>query len=1066
MINLVDGDIVDPWSTTIKEAEELFDLFEPDIFCGYMDKDYNLAVAEYLALLPTNIHQDFINNSRIMELMKSERALGVFVKKEWTGIHRHQLELEVDENMPNIIKPLSRRINPKIYDIARKEFERLSGYFYRDSDSSIASPLVIAEKATHPFIRFCGDYKVINKYLKKGHYPIPHIEDEINRIMGFKIFLDIDLRNAFHQVRLSEKSSKLLSIVTPWGQKEPLFMPEGIIGGTQKMQQVLRDIFIDQETEPYTIQIHDNILILANDYDEACVKLEKFLDRALEYGVSLKMEKTKMGFNQVYFFGYICEHNKKFLSPERKEALSSIPFPNHENSAKKKKAMQSLLGCGVYFRNFVPDYAIYAQPLYDATKDSFDWNNPELVDILKEQHAIFINKLVDAQELFYPDYDLPWILQTDASISGLGGVLLQEKEDILQPIYFISKAHSKSAQGWSTIQQEGHSIYYCVKKLAHLLYGKDFLIETDHNNLRYMEQSINPMIIRMCLYLRAFDFKIKHISGSKNKMADFLSRIFEDNKDLESVQILTESAKDYLKQIHNTKEGHFGVDRTWKKLNQLFPGHAISIEDIHEFIAQCETCIKNRHKSQTDQITPIYRPLPKLHTLHIIGIDYLTITPTSAKGNNGLYVVRNLTTKLTDIYPATSHDAQQAATSVYQYITTYGLFECIISDPGSDFTSKLVELLNSYLGLQHYISIVDRHESNGVERTNKEIIRHLRDYVFDTRILNNWDNPIPLCTIKYFLNHLISSETGISPYEATFGSSSAIQQKIIEIPKDFPKNNALLCILNDSILAANAVLSEHIEKVERKRAEKNVKQTYVPGDFIMYKIPQSKLKVKSPLLGPYRVISHENNNILCQHPCKTYTQVLHAENVYIFYGTYEQALDTALRDDDQFFVTEILNYRGNPEKRSEMEFLVLYQDESTHWIKYSSDISSTEIFETYCSTYPELNIVLQHSSKQKSFIRTLNAKHFPLHIQHTSAYMNLRAYGSAWYDSQRLQNLPYLVPCQLRKIINNKLQIEIPLFSDGTFTFDFKSFFYYIYLDRPTFSHILVDEKIINEHNW
>jgi hypothetical protein len=76
-------------------------------------------------------------------------------------------------------------------------------------------------------------------------------------------------------------------------------MPEGIIGGTQKMQEVLRSIFIDQETEPYTVQIHDNILILANSYEEACAKLERFLERALEYGISLKMEKTKMGFTNV-----------------------------------------------------------------------------------------------------------------------------------------------------------------------------------------------------------------------------------------------------------------------------------------------------------------------------------------------------------------------------------------------------------------------------------------------------------------------------------------------------------------------------------------------------------------------------------------------------------------------------------------------------------------------------------------------------------------------------------------------------------------------------------------------
>ena len=1066
MINVIDGEILDPWHEHMEDAEELFDMYEPNIFCGYLDKDYDVAIKEYHELLESNIHKEFKENSRIIELMRSQVALDVFVKKEWTGINQYELDLDVDEDMPKILKPLSRRINPKIYEVARKEFERLCDYFYTDSDSPIASPLVIADKATHPFVRFCGDYKTINKYLKKGHYPIPHIEDEIGRIIGFKIFIDIDLRNAFHQIRLSKKASRLLSIVTPWGQKEPLFMPEGIIGGTQKMQEVLRTIFIDQETEPYTIQIHDNILILANDYDEACLKLERFLQRAFDYGVSLKMEKTKMGFNTVNFFGYVCENNKKYLSNERKEAISSIPFPSNENSAKNKKSMQSLLGCGVYFRNFVPDYALYAQPLYDSTKDSFDWKNMNQVLKLKEHHSIYLDRIVHAQELFYPDYTLQWILQTDACISGLGGVLLQVKDGILQPIYFISKAHSKAAQKWSTIQQEGHAIYYCVKKLAHLLYGKEFLIETDHNNLRYMEASLNPMIIRMCLYLRAFNFKIRHISGPKNKMADYLSRIHEDCTNNNAVILLSDSALDCLKQVHNTKEGHFAVDRTWKKLNEVFPGHSISIEQVREFISECDGCLKNRQKSQKDQITPIYRTLPKLHTMHIIGIDYLSISPASKKGNNGLYVVRNLTTKLTDIYPATSHDAQQAATSLYQYITTYGLFECIISDPGSDFTSKLVKELNKLLGIQHYISIVDRHESNGVERVNKEIIRHLRDYVYDTRIIDNWDNVIPLCTIKYFLNYMISSETGISPYEATFGSSAAYQQKLLEVPADFPKNNALLTLLNDSILAANTVLSEHIDKLDKQRTANNIPQSYVPGDYIMYKVKDSKLKLKSPMLGPYKVISQENNNITCKHPCKNHNQILHADSVYIFYGTEEQALDVALRDDDQFFVTSILNYRGNPEKRSDMQFLILYQDQSTHWVSYSSDINTTEAYEKFCSTYPELQILLQHSSQQSAYLRTLNAKNFPINIQHTSAFMNLRAYGAPWYDSQKLDNLPYIVPCQLRKIIKNKLQVEVPLFSDGTFTFDYKSFFYYIYLDRPTFSHILVNEKICNDNNW
>ena len=1064
---LSDENLLDPWNINdYEEAEELNNLYEPTFFVDYMNIDYDTALADYHKLLEVNIEKEFKTNSRILELMKSQLAINAFVKKEWTGIDKYEYELEMSEDMPQSIKPLTRRINPKLYETARKEFERLSGYFYDNSDSPIASPLVIAEKATSPFIRFCGDYKTINKYLIKGHYPIPHIQDEIARIIGFKIFLDIDLRNAFHQVRLSKRSRRLLSLVTPWGQKEPIYMPEGIIGGTQKMQEILRAIFIDQQTEPFTIQIHDNILILANNYEEAYSRLEKFLERAVEYGVSLKMEKTRMGFPSVHFFGYQCESNKHFLTDDRKAALHKIPFPHHDTPSKNKKALQSLLGCGVYFRNFVPHYSAYAQPLYDATKDSFNWKDEALVNQLREHHQKYINHISTAQPLYYPDYELNWILQTDASVSGLGGVLLQEKDGIMQPISFISKSHSNAARNWSTIQQEGHAIYYCVKKLCHLLHGKQFIIETDHNNLKYMEQSLNPAIIRMCLYLRAFDFKIKHIEGTKNKVADFLSRIHEDVQDSNNqVLLLSEAQSELISKAHGLKEGHFGTKITWQNLNKFYPGHSISINNINEYISTCATCLKNRQKSAKDQITPIYRPLPKLHTYHIIGIDYLTITPTTIKGNNGLYVIRNLTTKLSDIYPATIHDAKQAASSIYQYITTYGIFECIISDPGSDFTSKLVADLNNYIGMKHYISIVDRHESNGVERTNKEILRHLTDYVYDTRIIDKWDDPIVISTIRYFLNHLISAETGISPYEATFGSTAYMQQNMLSIPKNFPKNSALLSILNDAILAANTVLSEHIERTEQRRAKENVLQKYQPGDYIMYKIQEKKLKLKSTYLGPYKVISQENNNITCKHPCKTQTQVLHAENVYIFYGTEEQAIDTALRDDDQYFVDAIINYRGDPLKRSQMEFLIRYQDDSTHWLPYSLDISTTEAFENYCVQYNELQILLQPASLQSTYLRTVNAKHFSPAIQHTKAYLNMRSY-KVWYDQNIKESITHLVPCKILSIVKKEIWLEVPLFNDGKFSFTYSDYFFYVYLDLPSFPFILVDEKTCIDRNW
>ena len=118
------------------------------------------------------------------------------------------------------------------------------GYMYVESDSPIASCLVIAPKATKPFIRFCGDYAVvINKFIITGHHPIPDVLKSLTKITGYKIFLDLDLANSFHQFRLGPITSARLSLQTPWGQVQPLFLPEGVPPASGILQKYMEDIF-------------------------------------------------------------------------------------------------------------------------------------------------------------------------------------------------------------------------------------------------------------------------------------------------------------------------------------------------------------------------------------------------------------------------------------------------------------------------------------------------------------------------------------------------------------------------------------------------------------------------------------------------------------------------------------------------------------------------------------------------------------------------------------------------------------------------------------------------------
>ena len=112
------------------------------------------------------------------------------------------------------------------------------------------------------------------------------------------------------------------------------------------------------------------------------------------------------------------------------------------------------------------------------------------------------------------------------------------------------------------------------------------------------------------------------------------------------------------------------------------------------------------------------------------------------------------------------------AQNLFTYYTTWGIYDEIITDPLSDILSDAVITLNKWLGIRHVISLVGRHQSNGVEGTNKQILRHLRTLVHDERSLKYWSQPQYYKMIEYYVNSFDNSETGVTPLHARFGSDA------------------------------------------------------------------------------------------------------------------------------------------------------------------------------------------------------------------------------------------------------------------------------------------------------
>lgn len=1115
-----DPTLRDPWTKFDDHAPEDLDSYEPSMFSHalyFMEMTVEEAQKEYFNLFDTHVAPEFISSvPKIITLLRT-KGLQVFVPQNWNGINGIEpIKFQFSNDIPKVHKPKVRPVNPRLFADTHAEWLRLLEYHLVLCDSPFVSNLVVAPKATKPFVRLCGDYVFVNKYITAGYFVIPPIPHVLEKIANFSIYVDLDLVNAFHQLPLDEATSMMLAIITPWGTARPKFLPEGVKPASEILQRVVHELFHD--FSDWLIYQFDNLLILAHTYQDAYDKLDKVLTRCIQRNVFLKFSKSYIGFNKVHFFGYDCQHRSYALSQDRKETISKIPFPQ------TLKQMQSFLGAALFFKSFVPHFSTLTAPLYDTTKKDFPWSKPEL---WKHDYARvfeeFKDALLHATANFYPDYSLQWILRTDASLYGIGAVLLQvfitdTGETQYQPIAFASKKFSDQAMRWTTIEQEAYGIYFAVHHFSYYLRCKTFIIETDHNNLIWIEASLVPKVIRWRIYLQSFSFLLRHIPGKHNAVADWLSRLHSislgeyypsvadtDDMDLNLheaadhdltactlLQRLAAHKEDYfpdevirpevhdprqtdealfflpddspkqstdipatntdipvsaaalprevslptalpdavldplpatlpiadttvhvedltplqmLHRAHNARVGHSGIKTTHQRLNDLFPGHGISLRQIDDFISTCPTCQKDR-LHMTTALKPVVRHIKPPHQRSAVGVDILGISPPDKDGHVCFIVVVNQFTKFAALYPSTDHHAESLARALFLYFTTYGVCEEIHSDPGADLTSEVIDHLHKWFGIPHIFSIVDRPQSNGVEGSNKQIVRHLRALAHDERLTHDWGDPINVAILQYLLNMVDSSETGIIPMHAHFGSADATYHRMPLTLTDAQRTHAYVRLLDQQLqylidkskqYQANLIA----QRIAATPAERQ--NIYQPGDYVLVKMnadgnrPPTKLSPR--YFGPYEVIRQHKNDVECKHVIRHRTLTVHVERCKPFYGNAQAAHEAALRDYDEYDVVAIDAYAGDPLKRQSMEFRVIYASGSSAWLPYSA-VSQNAFLDVYARSRSDLLPLRYATAAEANKVFNRMKKDVIDTVQPgDTVYVSLRSYGASFYNA-------------------------------------------------------------------
>ncbi|GJW93030.1 ty3-gypsy retrotransposon protein [Tanacetum coccineum] len=396
--------------------------------------------------------------------------------------------------------------------------EMLSQGIIRFSHSPFSSPVLLVKKKDGSY-RFCVDYRALNSVTVKDKFPIPTADKMFDELGGASIFTKFDLRVGYHQIRVHERDVYKTSFRTHDGHYEFLVMPFGITNAPSTFQATMNRLF-SPYLRKFVIVFFDDILVYSTTLRLHLEHLECVFHCLQKHQFYVKCSKCVFGSRELEYLGHIISARGVEMDPKKLSAVQDWPEP------KNQRQLRGFLGLAGYYRRFIQGYASLAAPLTDLLKhEGFKWGEAEIRAFkdLKE-------RLSNAPLLSLPNFDREFVIEADASGDGIGAVLMQEN----RPISYFSQKLGPRMRVAATYQKELFAIVEAVYKWRQYLLGRRFTIRTDHKSIKELMQQVvqTPLQQKYVRKLMGFDFSIEYKTGSANRAADALSRVFEEDDQL------------------------------------------------------------------------------------------------------------------------------------------------------------------------------------------------------------------------------------------------------------------------------------------------------------------------------------------------------------------------------------------------------------------------------------------------------------------------------------------------------------------------------------------------------
>ena len=324
------------------------------------------------------------------------------------------------------------------------------------------------------------------------------------------------MTKGYWQIPIDRQSRKFTAFQAGANLYEFNCMPFGLKNAPATFNRMMAQLFGHRPDIAY---FFDDVLIYNCSWGSHMKSFQEILQIFKDNNLVIRPKKTFCGFSRVDFLGHTVGCGSLKPLSDNVQKILNIKIP------KTKKHVKSVIGLINFYAKFIPNVATILLPLIELTKkckpDRIVWT-----DECRNALADVQTRLNREFELILPNLCEKFFVQTDASGVGIGGVLLQKKEDLLRPCLFASRKLLPQETRYSVIERECLALVWTLRKLSRYLLGRQFVLMTDHRPLLHIEKdkSVNARVCRWSLLLQEYKFTIYFVKGRDNTVADYLSR--------------------------------------------------------------------------------------------------------------------------------------------------------------------------------------------------------------------------------------------------------------------------------------------------------------------------------------------------------------------------------------------------------------------------------------------------------------------------------------------------------------------------------------------------------------